>query len=180
MKKRIIRITESDIKNIVKNAAMRIISEVNGDGMEDGTSDIEQVVRNYIAENASDFDMLNYENVEEITQEELADAVSDLIKACVNDSIQEEDLMVYVGASAVRIEGDLLWVEDEENGEESYERWDGDVREIVISSYNNGDLDYIIQTLAQSINSCWYENHSDELDDSEYMNGDFGYDENYE
>lgn len=86
-----IRLTESDLKNVIKNSVERILREnyhldnfTSSEPMEeDGQEEFDPIeeeepqtgVIDILREKESDYDMLNYPEVEEISLEELAACV---------------------------------------------------------------------------------------------------------
>lgn len=169
-----IKLTESDLKRVIKNSVVRILKEdyhfdnFTGadEGGIDGGSDIEASALNVIRENESDYDILNYPEVEDISAEELASCVAELITKARNG----EDVTSSIGYNTITIDEDRLYLESDDTGEEISEGWAGNIADII--GGEDGDLEYAIETIASSINSCWYEIHQDEIDSDVYYDED--------
>ena len=166
-----IQLTEADLKAVIKNSVKRILKEnyhldnftdsglmdENDTESMDGEITPEDVI-DIIRENESDYDMLNYPEVEDISVEELAMCVAEII----NKAKSGGEISSSVGYNTITIDGNELYLECDDNGYDASETWAGDIRDIVSS---DGDLDYIVDTIAASINQCWVEAHEEELDE---------------
>lgn len=170
-----IRLTESDLKNVIKNSVKRILREnyhldnfTGSEPMEeDGQEEFDPIeeeepqtgVIDILREKESDYDMLNYPEVEEISLEELAACVSEIIeKAKAGGEISSS-----VGYNTITVDGDTLYLECDDNGYDAYETWAGDIHDIITP---DEDLDHIVDTIAASINQCWVDAHDEELEEN--------------
>lgn len=169
-----IRLTESDLKKVIANSVKRILKEdyhfdnfTGNDGESfNEENDIKTKVLNVLRSREEDYDMLTYPEVEDISIEELASCVAELITKARNG----EDVTSSVGYNTITVDGDRLYLESDDTGEEVSEGWAGDISDII--GGEESDLEYAADTIASSINSCWFEIHQDDIDSDVYYDED--------
>ena len=112
--------------------------------------------------------MLAHPEVEDVTIEELAQCIEDILEQAENGG----PISSTVGNNTITITDDTLYLESDETGEESYERWAGDIVGLISGEDVSDNLDYIVDTIAASINQCWFDVHEDEIDDEDGYDDD--------
>lgn len=174
-----IRLTESEFMKVIVNSVKRTLNEdyhfdnfssaMDEDGI-DGqeTEDTNSPVIDILRAKEEDYDMLAHPEVEDVTIEELAQCIEDILEQAENGG----PISSTVGNNTITITDDTLYLESEETGEESHEQWASDIVELISGEDVSDNLDYIVDTIAASINQCWFDVHEDEIDDEEGYDDD--------